>query len=903
MQIRIVSDIAALMGSVAGRLGELGYEVEQTEDYVDSCELRYSKSAPIDQLTPLINHLKPFLPRIVLTDDLDDVDAEIVLGDTVDLDSVEILTKTTSQAYSQQLNRTFLELGFRSKGVEQITSPDHNLLYGGASQFARQVVRWYLQLDGIEVTENKSWGDDDDDIYLSIPTRSAEAMARGTSPTAINIVLEGDDFGQLLQVQNKLEGEGFESIEMRPFDDRGDRRFELLSGGLGANPEMLGKVRDIVTQVMEDAGVDMESCPLKQSPSDELEVVIRLPLGAHHSGELAAYAGTSPTRWNVILRTNEPRAIEPLSARLRDAGFTRLTIEGLTENTIAPRILWGAVAMYEEVAEEFKSIVEAGLGDVDGYGSTTPFVVDKFGTEDSRIMIDVPATAVPMTPGSGPFAPELIEACGNWECKVYTNNPRPLRPLNDALRSLHFKDFEIDDDDDPDELIIKYGGAPPELVSFVAGMVEHFVGERPRTSCVWGESDDDIWIYIPRDEAEDAILHHEESSNSPDAPDLQAWFAREEGGGKEQPFVALGADELRVGHVRVKRRVLSERDAAMIPDADKFKTYCVDQRTAETLLHIVESVFMREPCLLEGETSVSKTSIIEYAAMLLRQPLVRLNLNGQTDTGELVGRFVPNDDVDSQHPWRWQDGLVIEAMKRGWWVVLDELNLAEPQILERLNSILERHPSVILTEYDNSVVGYGGTPVHESFRIFATMNPAEYAGRSPLSPAYRDRWRGYRYVNSPGEPEYRAMLSFMITGRHPDVTLFGESYVGGQQEAPYPSLAKVPNVMEFLAAVARFHATLEGATVRASGGARLGARRRERYVFTRRGLLALIEYLHKSLHGEHTVMTMRAALARYYISRLASSQDQSTVLRLLDAAGIGPNTWTIGQTDEAEGDD
>ena len=65
-------------------------------------------------------------------------------------------------------------------------------------------------------------------------------------------------------------------------------------------------------------------------------------------------------------------------------------------------------------------------------------------------------------------------------------------------------------------------------------------------------------------------------------------------------------------------------------------------------------------------------------------------------------------------------------MRKGWWVLLDEVNLAEPQILERLNSVLEVEPTLILTEYDNSPID----PVHPGFRLFATMNPAEYAGRS-----------------------------------------------------------------------------------------------------------------------------------------------------------------------------
>ena len=81
-----------------------------------------------------------------------------------------------------------------------------------------------------------------------------------------------------------------------------------------------------------------------------------------------------------------------------------------------------------------------------------------------------------------------------------------------------------------------------------------------------------------------------------------------------------------------------------MPRPETFAHYCLDQRTAETLIHVAESVMLREPCLLEGETSVSKT---EHRAVpcdaCSGQPLVRLNLNGQTDTGELVGRYVPQD--------------------------------------------------------------------------------------------------------------------------------------------------------------------------------------------------------------------------------------------------------------------
>jgi MoxR-like ATPase len=360
---------------------------------------------------------------------------------------------------------------------------------------------------------------------------------------------------------------------------------------------------------------------------------------------------------------------------------------------------------------------------------------------------------------------------------------------------------------------------------------------------------------------------------------------------------------------------------------------------------VAESVALREPCLLEGETSVSKTSIIQFLAMLLGQPLVRLNLNGQTDTGELVGRFLPHDvtsdlpvdprelqaqahllEPESQmilqrassegreltqvevqqimanermtaHPWRWQDGLVVEAMREGWWIVLDELNLAEPQILERLNPVLEREPMLVLTEHDNSVIGRGGTPVHPDFRIFATMNPAEYAGRSPLSPAYRDRWRGYRFVDPPTEGDYHAMLAFLVDGQQPDVLLRGRKFTGTPQAPAFGQLAEIPGIDGFLLALARFHSALESAVRNPEEHrqAHLGVRRQERYIFTRRGLLAVMDCLAGAL-GTATSPeeAMRVALLRYYLGRVATPSDRATVARLMDAAGIGLNTWSIG---------
>lgn len=410
----------------------------------------------------------------------------------------------------------------------------------------------------------------------------------------------------------------------------------------------------------------------------------------------------------------------------------------------------------------------------------------------------------------------------------------------------------------------------------------------------------------------------------------------------------LHEDVVRLLDLALRRR---PRPGPLTPSLERFSHYTLDRPTLEMLRFVARAVLLRQPCLLEGETASSKTSAILFLAALTNHEVVRINLNGQTDTSELVGRYVPNEaDVRlpveelmehldlledesqmilrrardegralsavelqqvaaneriSPPAWRFMEGLVPQAMRRGWWVILDEVNLAEPPVLERLNSVLEREPTLVLTEGPGTRFGAGGdVAVHPDFRIFATMNPAEYQGRSVLSPAYKDRWVATWQADTPGELEYRQMLERVVYGRHPDVEVGGLRYRGPRAlDAPYEPLAEVSNLPTFLSRLAALHAGLvRMATPTEGKAASLGASRRERYVFSRRALLAVLDGLcHLRLCNPSSGQPVgfadapeaisADAIERSYLDRIRGDEDRGRVIALLRSLGLHRDGW------------
>lgn len=96
--------------------------------------------------------------------------------------------------------------------------------------------------------------------------------------------------------------------------------------------------------------------------------------------------------------------------------------------------------------------------------------------------------------------------------------------------------------------------------------------------------------------------------------------------------------------------------------------------------------------------------------------------------------------------FEWRDGPLVEAMRSGSHLLLDEISLADDSVLERINSVLEPGRTLVLAEKSCS----SSKPVEAldeaqifaatGFEVFATMNPGGDYGKKELSPALRNRF-------------------------------------------------------------------------------------------------------------------------------------------------------------------
>ena len=822
---------------------------------------------------------------------------ELLLGDSSPLGKYSVTARGADYCLLKQITERLELLRFRREEWSVVPTDDSRLGYGCAPPIVRDIILWCAAQHGVHLPLSHSGGLGHD---LLLHVRSPEGT--GVAPrSSLPVVLRGDDPVVLDRMRATLIEAGFSNavVSTEPWDGVADRL--VLHPGPFQREELaadLLSLRTIASQIVETSGVDVRRFPVQVDKGVWTKrTTFDLPVTAARTGALATYAGPFPERIDAIVHADDPVQGEILAEGLRACGFRGVHVLKL-DDPKGFSIRWGAMKS-PVVQHAVRALVRAGMANApsphqlyESGGATEPADsgdgVLRFDEametlededEDDEVAEDGSVVAEPLrielpvqSASSGLLLTLGAQQARDFDARIFVAGKvtRRVQVLQEALGKC-FRSVNVVPGDAGRS--IQYGGAPAGLLDHVRAVVLEACEVDLPARKIWDDEDHDVYVRLPRMD--------EPPGESP------PWFLSAAPALRcvDHAFFHIRKESVRIGPLVLPRR-REPTDLPILPTRC-FAHHCVDGGMAATFLHVAESVLLGEPCLLEGEPGTSKTSAVMMLASALRQPVFRVNLHGQTDASELVGRYAPASGT-SGLGWAWVEGVVPMAMTKGAWLLIDEVNLAEPQNLERLNSVLEIPPTLLLAEHDNEWIGPGGVQVHPDFRVFGTMNPSTEAGRSLLSRAWMDRWLGHRFVAPPSEADLVSMFRYLLFGEAPAVILDGVSYSHGRTKPIHQRARQLDRIDLFVERAVRFHVSLNQAFRKGEEGEEdtLGAWGRDTKVFTRRSLLRLAGFLDRMAHRSNVAATYRDGIDRYYMRKLASPQEQKLAALMLDASGL-----------------
>ncbi|MBM7580193.1 ATP-binding protein [Jeotgalibacillus terrae] len=153
----------------------------------------------------------------------------------------------------------------------------------------------------------------------------------------------------------------------------------------------------------------------------------------------------------------------------------------------------------------------------------------------------------------------------------------------------------------------------------------------------------------------------------------------------------------------------------------------------QSVLHdVLVSLSLQKNILLKGPTGSGKTKLAETVSYTFNQPMYSINCSVDLDTEAMLG-FKTIEQIDGKSSITFIEGPVIQAMKKGHILYIDEINMAKPETLPILNGVLD-YRRTITNPFTNEVI-----TAAEGFKVIAAINEG-YIGTVPLNEALKNRF-------------------------------------------------------------------------------------------------------------------------------------------------------------------
>lgn len=158
---------------------------------------------------------------------------------------------------------------------------------------------------------------------------------------------------------------------------------------------------------------------------------------------------------------------------------------------------------------------------------------------------------------------------------------------------------------------------------------------------------------------------------------------------------------------------------------------------------ILVSVVLKKPVLLKGPSGSGKTKLAQSISSYFGQPMHSINCSVDLDSESLLG-FKTIIQKDGQTFIDFVEGPVVQAMKKGHILYIDEINMARPETLPILHSVLD-HRRMLTNPFTGEVIY-----AHEDFTIISAINEG-YVGTSPMNEALKNRFVSFSIPYLSGE--------------------------------------------------------------------------------------------------------------------------------------------------------